>query len=719
MDFRELLASILQPSHGQVQGVQQALDAGWLAERSEDYERAFAAFEQAIQRAQTGQHDASLLTTSALMAQLHQAEIRLRQGRGDDAEALVQSALDHTQGHTQRAYATCMIGVLAQAKGDWVAARAAYERALDDARAAGALGAEGRALGHLGASYLHDGNASYAIHLLRDALSKLNASGDLDLNSLFTGLLGQALIQSGQVLEGMPLIERALRIATATGYRLYERQWAALLGRRALAEGRYQDAATYTVQVLRLFPPDTVSADSVAAAVQMSKVSLGLRKTDEALGYAQIALDGAAKLDDPVVKRVVQGAYGVVLRAAGRSSEAIPFLQAAAGAAAGASAEDDHVSVDVLRALAAAEVDNHDFGAAVATYQRAIRQAEAEGSVLELAQTRRDLGLAYQKQGDFNAAVAEWSAALTIYDQQRAYAQVARLHCDIGSTRKLIGQRGRAIKDYEQALMVLNSLNEGETETRGLVLSNAANAYAEQGDAESADAFFTESIAIAERLGDRAAEAMRCGNYGWFLLLVGRPRRALATLERALTISESLKLALPTAVQYDNLGLVYDSLGDTALALERHRKALALVSAQGDPLWTVQIKVNLANTLIAVGSLDEAQPLLDEALAQAQANSHAEATISTQIGLGRLRIAQGQPGTADDLIAEAIMLARKIENRRLLAEALSLKSQQQAALDQQAAALAAWEEAQRLYRMLHMPQGKTQPTWLRINATQT
>ncbi len=719
MDFRELLASILQPNYGQVQSVQRALDAGWLAERSEDYEQAFAAFEQAIQMAQAGQHDVSLLTASALMARLHQAEIRLRQGQIDAAEALAQSALDGAQGHTQRAYATDMIGMLAQAKGDWAGARAAYEQALDEARAAGALGAEGRALGHLGASYLHDGNASYAIHLLRDALAKLNTSGDLDLNSLFTGLLGQALIQSGQESEGLPLIERALRIASAVGYRLYERQWAALLGKRALAEGRYQDAATYTAQVLRLFPPNTVSADMIAAAVQMSKVNLGLRKTDEAFSYAQIALDSAAKLDDAEVQRMVKGAYGVVLRTAGRSSEAIPYLQAAAGASANASADGDHASVDVLRALAAAEVDSRTFEVAVATYRRAIQQAEAEGSVLELAQTRRDLGLAYQKQGDFNAAVGEWSAALAIYEQQRAYAQIARLHCDIGSARKLIGQRGRAIKDYEQGLMALNSLSEGDAETRGLVLSNAANAYAEQGDAESADAFFTESIAIAERLGDRVAEATRCGNYGWFLLLIGRPRRALATLERALAISESLGLTLPAAVQYDNLGLVYDSLGDTALALERHRKALALVSTQSDPLWQAQIKINLAGTLITLELLDEAQILLDEALAQARASSHAEATISAQIGIGRLRIAQGQPGAADEFINEAINLARKIENRRLLAEALSLQSQQQAALDQQAEALAAWDEAAQLYKMLHMPHGKTQPVWLVQSATQT
>ncbi|MFN8448689.1 MAG: hypothetical protein U0521_08900 [Anaerolineae bacterium] len=95
------------------------------------------------------------------------------------------------------------------------------------------------------------------------------------------------------------------------------------------------------------------------------------------------------------------------------------------------------------------------------------------------------------------------------------------------------------MKDYEQALMVLNSLDGADQETRGLVLSNAANAYAEQGDVESADAFFTEAITIAEHLGDPVAESTRNGNYGWFLLLVGRPRRAMTTLERALSISHA------------------------------------------------------------------------------------------------------------------------------------------------------------------------------------
>ncbi|MFN8448690.1 MAG: tetratricopeptide repeat protein [Anaerolineae bacterium] len=53
-------------------------------------------------------------------------------------------------------------------------------------------------------------------------------------------------------------------------------------------------------------------------------------------------------------------------------------------------------------------------------------------------------------------------------------------------------------------------------------------------------------------------------------------------------------LTLQTAVQLDDLGLVYDSLGDYPAALERHRQALALASdaVAGDALWAGQIRVN-------------------------------------------------------------------------------------------------------------------------------
>ena len=178
-------------------------------------------------------------------------------------------------------------------------------------------------------------------------------------------------------------------------------------------------------------------------------------------------------------------------------------------------------------------------------------------------------------------------------------------------------------------------------------------------------------------------------------------------------ISQQHDLRLQSAIQLSNLGLVQDSLGETAAALERHRAALVLVD---DPAWAAQIRINLSGTLVSTGAFDEAQALLDAALEYARAGQGGDLLIAALNGQARLLLARQQPAAADDALAEAAALARKLDHRRLLAEALALRSQQQAALGHAAEAAAAWDEAHRLYLMLHMPQGKTQPLWLTASA---
>ena len=135
------------------------------------------------------------------------------------------------------------------------------------------------------------------------------------------------------------------------------------------------------------------------------------------------------------------------------------------------------------------------------------------------------------------------------------------------------------------------------------------------------------------------------------------------------------------------------------------------------PGWKGQIQVNLANTLISLTQYDEAQSLLDEALNAGRTSANNELMINALTAKARLAIVRQQAASADEALTEAILLARKIDHRRLLAEALSMRSQQQAALERPGESAATWEEAQKLYAMLHMPQAKYQPTWLAKSAT--
>ncbi len=690
MAFKARLSNLLRSNFSTILRSQPYVDAGRHAKFAEDDTLALELLDRALAEADG----------DPAAVYLQRAEVQTNAGRYDEAAAAVEAARRSPDGII-RAYAACAAGWLAQAQGDWSAAREHYDSALEQARAAKAISAEGRAMSHLADVYLHEGNASYAAHLLREALPKLHEPVDVEMSSYFVGLLGQALIRSGQETEGHHLIGRALSLAEQIGYRRYLRHWSIVMGERAAAEARYSDAKTHFSRALELFRQP--SPEKVYTLSHLSKVCLGLREMDEALTHAQSAVDISQQLDDTRALLEARGALGAALRAAGRSAEAVPHLEAAAA---------ELNRVDSLRALAGAQVDSGDLTAAVATYERAITRAEAGDAPLELAGARRDLGLVYLKRGDLTAAIQEWTAALTIYDQQKAHAQIARLYCDIGNARKMLGQGARAMKDFEQALMALNAVEEYDIETRGLVLSSAANAYAEQGDVESADAFYSDSISIAVRLGDKTAESIRSGNHGYFLLLLGRHRRAIAALERALRLSQSVGSTLQTAVQTDNLGLAYDALADYEVALEYHQKALAIVEPLDQPYWLAVIRINLANTYIALGRLMEAEPLIDLALDSGRAADDGEVTIRAQTALGLLAVQKGEPAAAESPLTKAVALARRLEMRRWLAEALAVRSQQQASLRNDDQAQAAWDEAQRLYELLHMPQAKYSPAWL-------
>jgi tetratricopeptide (TPR) repeat protein len=308
-------------------------------------------------------------------------------------------------------------------------------------------------------------------------------------------------------------------------------------------------------------------------------------------------------------------------------------------------------------------------------------------------------------------AIEHWKAALTIYEGEHYYAQAARLYCDIGGARRFLGQGKRALKEYEQALMMLSSVNDWAT--RGVVVSNAAIAYSDLGDTESAEAFFNEAIEIANRLEDYAAEATRRGNYGWFLLSTGRPQRAIVTLEQALRLSEQQGLVLQIAIQTDNIGLAYDAMGEHNRASAYHQSALERITHLSSPHWQGMMQINQAGSLMQLGQEDEARSLLQQALATGRQETDVHVIARALIGLARLVLANAEFQQCADYLQEAIQLARRADMRRQLAEALQIHSEQQAALNETERSLSLWDEAQKLYDILQMPQANLEPDWLK------
>lgn len=704
MNVLEWLAIWFGQQPTQVHPLRESLDEGRRLKFAEDYAGALAAFERV--RAVLPPDDPLALT----VVELHEIEIQIEAGSFDDAAARIDRAEAAATQPAQQAYLTNARGMLAQARGDLDGARTHYEAARARAKEAQLVGAEGRAACHLAEVVLLDGNAAYAVHLLRENLARLQTAGDLELSCAFVGVYGLALIETGQNGEGLDMLRNALTLSEGAGYIKYDRRWSLALAEHAIKDGRYFDAGSHLERALRLFDGSprssaAFSAQYAGALLLASRAALYTQDFDAAITHAERGLAQAEKAGDAAAALTARGALGIALRMAGRSAEAIPHLLAAA---------QPGDSIEVLRNLAAAYDQTGDQAAAAQTYASAITRAHAAGSPLEEAQARRDYGVTLHGAGKQADAIEQWTAALALFEDLKVVSQTARLRIDLGNARRALGQHGRALREYEQALMLLSSLEEHDRDTRGLVLANAAVAYADSGDAESADNFFSEAITIAERSGDQPGEAVRLSNYGWFLLMVGKPRRAIASLDRAVALCEKLNLQPHIAVACDNLGLAYDVLTEYPRALELHRRALHLIDAASYPQWLAVFRVNTAHTLIALGDLAPAEPLLADALAAARGvPSAAETVIRALVGQALIAIARGTPAAADAPLDEAIALARHADLRRALAEALSARSRQQAAAGASDAAAAAWDEASRLYGRLNMPQAKQPPAWLR------
>ncbi|MEM6528513.1 MAG: tetratricopeptide repeat protein, partial [Chloroflexota bacterium] len=583
----------------QTDEMREAMDIARMARRNEDYERALTALDRAMQIADTEQD-----THSVTVIALHQADVLIEQGKLDEAEQLLQTVLQTAEAVNQSgfmSYAMSSLGVLQGQRDNWNEARETFENARKIAKEVGNAGAEGRAAGHLADVYLHENNASYAVHLLQESLPQLNQAGDMELSSYFVGRLGEAMMATGQENEGYQLLDRALRLGEQLRDNKMIRRWSVAIGDVAYARHNFQEAYMFYKQALPLFAA-TPNPDYIRTLTQTSRACLNIAQPEEALVYAEQAITVTKNHDDEKLLAEARSALGTALRANNRSAEAVEHLEAAAAV----NTTVTPASIELLRQLAAARSEMGDTDAAAAAYQKTIQQAQQAQLPVAKAEVQRDMGLLYAAQGRLAEAVNQWVAALETFEAENDTDQIARLYSDIAGARRQLGQGQRAIRDYEQALIALNHVE--DIATRGLVLSNAGNAYADQGDVDSAESFLKESIDIARKIGDRHAESTRLGNYGWFLLSTGNPRKGIEKLTQALEISTELGLTLQAAVQTDNLGLAYDVLNQYRTALDYHEKALGMLAELEKPplRWQVMFRANAARTRLSLGNVDEA-----------------------------------------------------------------------------------------------------------------
>jgi tetratricopeptide (TPR) repeat protein len=174
---------------------------------------------------------------------------------------------------------------------------------------------------------------------------------------------------------------------------------------------------------------------------------------------------------------------------------------------------------------------------------------------------------------------------------------------------------------------------------------------------EDAGQTIGQAITLFRALGDRAGEADALNQLGH---LTSDYAQACAYYEDALTIRRSVGEVAQQSRSYNNLGLVYWSLGLYSKARECLEQAVAIGRETGGLLNLAYCLESLGRVYLELGELEGAQQILNEGQELARQIGDRSAEAPYWLMLGRVALAHGDPGRAVGMMQLAADMQREL-----------------------------------------------------------
>lgn len=182
--------------------------------------------------------------------------------------------------------------------------------------------------------------------------------------------------------------------------------------------------------------------------------------------------------------------------------------------------------------------------------------------------------------------------------------------------------------------------------------------YDRQGIFDSALDAATRGRVLAQTAHDSALEADADNALGRIHSLTGHYHAALTDNERALALKRAVwgDTSRAVAVELNELGIGYRHLGRFADARRSLEEALAMERAHRHGEGIARVSSNLANVFVATGDLDRALPLMQDALARAEALGLRRGAVYVANDLADLSARVGDRGAARRYVMRALRL---------------------------------------------------------------
>ena len=251
----------------------------------------------------------------------------------------------------------------------------------------------------------------------------------------------------------------------------------------------------------------------------------------------------------------------------------------------------------------------------------------------------------------------------------------------IGRGYRLLGaslaMEGRDLAAAEEQLQKAVTIHR-RIENQGdlcATLFELGNVAAQRGELQRALDFYDESARVAETERIHYYLALARNNFAYHSLLLGRVEEAQQAVAQGIKIAEAYDLLAALLHLYSTKGEIYLQLLQWTQAEESFRSGLALAEELGSLERQAGYRGGLALAARGKKEFDAAQHLLEEALALIAEQGYWHLRTRLQLWLAETLFEEAHYDEAEQLLKEALQVARSQQRRLLVEQGEHLRAQ--------------------------------------------
>ena len=251
------------------------------------------------------------------------------------------------------------------------------------------------------------------------------------------------------------------------------------------------------------------------------------------------------------------------------------------------------------------------------------RQSAARPEDDSLIAAYRAQGKALREKSQFAEAIAAHQQELALARRVADTLSIVQALNNIGTNFRRMGILDEASEHHYDALRLCSAYSGVATDStirknRVVALNGIGNIYLSLGNYETADSAFRQALAGEKSLGSGLGQAINYANLGAVFEGLHRTDSAWHYYELSMEANRRIHSNLGVSLCYNHFGRLYENRGETQKAIAEYTHAYDLMSHSADRWHWLESCVALARIHLAHDKIPEARHYIDEALDEAQ-----------------------------------------------------------------------------------------------------